>query len=351
MKTRAAVHVGHGRPMQIDEIELPAPGPSEVIVKQFASGVCHSQLHQLHNQNMRTPAVLGHESTGVVVAKGPAVGYVKEGDHVMTTWLPRDGHPITGPATAPIRFRGQDLQGSSRFTWAEDVIFHQNYVVKMDAAVPTDVTAIIGCAVMTGCGAAMNTARVRPGDSVAVFGVGGVGLCVVQASANLSASPVIAVDLSDEKLEFAQKFGATIGINAAREDPVARIIEITNGGVDFAFDAIGVRVTTEQILRAVRFGNFPAGAADGGTAVLVGVAQGDATLPMGEFFRGNKIYRGTVGGSSVPERDFPLYLRWYKEGRFPLDLLVSRRYRLEQINVACAALERGEIAGRAIIEF
>jgi Zn-dependent alcohol dehydrogenase len=204
---------------------------------------------------------------------------------------------------------------------------------------------------MTGCGAAMNTARVRPGDSVAVFGVGGVGLCVVRASANLSASPVIAVDLSDEKLEFAQKFGATIGINAAREDPVARIIEITNGGVDFAFDAIGVRVTTEQILRAVRFGNFPAGAADGGTAVLVGVAQGDATLPMGEFFRGNKIYRGTVGGSSVPERDFPLYLRWYKEGRFPLDLLVSRRYRLEQINVACAALERGEIAGRAIIEF
>jgi Zn-dependent alcohol dehydrogenase len=204
---------------------------------------------------------------------------------------------------------------------------------------------------MTGCGAAMNTARVRPGDRVAIFGAGGVGLCIVQACANLSAEPVIVVDLSDEKLEFARKFGATIGINAAKEDPVARIIEITGGGVDYAFDAIGVRVTSEQILRAVRFGNFPFGSADGGTAILVGVAQGEATLPMGEFFRGNKIYRGTVGGSSIPERDFPLYLRWFREGRLPLDLLVSRRYTLDQINEACAALEQGQIAGRAIIEF
>jgi Zn-dependent alcohol dehydrogenase len=353
MKTRAAVHIEYGKPMLIDEIDLPDPGDHFVIVKQFASGVCHSQLHQLHNPSQRVPIVIGHESTGVVVAKGRNVTHVKEGDHVMTTWLPRAAHAgYQDHEPATVKVRGQEMRAgilNSVFTWAEDVIVDSEYVVPMDQDVATDVTSIIGCAVMTGCGAAINTAKVRPGDSVAVFGVGGVGLCIVQACANLSADPIIVVDLSDEKLEFAKQFGATIGINARNEDPVALIREITGGGADFAFDAIGAKVTMEQILGAVRDGVFAY--SEGGTAMLVGVPQTTAELDMRQVFRGAKIYRGTVGGTGRPDHDFPLYVRWYQEGKLPLDKLVSRRYKLDEINDACAALERGEIAGRAILTF
>jgi Zn-dependent alcohol dehydrogenase len=355
VKTRAAVHLNYGEPLIIDEIDLPDPGPSQVIVSQYASGVCHSQLHQLHNPDMRRPLVIGHESTGVVVATGDAVTHVKEGDRVMVTWVRRslvDGLPPTAPTK--LTFRGLPVNlgvGGTLgvFTWAESTIVDEQFIVKLPDGVATDVTAIIGCAVMTGCGAVLNSAAVRPNDSVAVVGVGGVGLCIVQAAANVGAYPIIAVDLQDEKLEFATKFGATIGVNAAKEDAVARIQAITSGGADFAFDAIGVARTTEQILAAIRPG--VTGLCDGGTAVLVGVPHGaPPSLNMRDIF-GGKIFRGAPGGTSRPDRDFPMYVRWFKEGKLPLDLLVSRRFKLEQINEACAALERGEIAGRAIIEF
>jgi len=211
-----------------------------------------------------------------------------------------------------------------------------------------DVTAIVGCAVMTGCGAVIHSAKVRPGDSVAVIGAGGVGLCVLQTAANMGANPVIAVDLSDDKLAFAKRFGATIGVNAAREDAVQRIIELTNGGADFVFDAIGLAKTTEQMLAATRPGVN--GLRDGGTAVLVGVPHGPApTINVRDMFTG-KIFRGAPGGSCRPDRDLPMFVRWFKEGRLPLDALVTRRYRLEQINEACDDLAHGKIAGRAIVE-
>lgn len=349
MKTRAAIHVEHKHPLVVDEIELPDPGPEQVVVQQFASGVCHSQLHQIHNPASRRPLLLGHESTGVVLAKGSAVTHVKEGDRVMLTWIPRaafDG--MQRPAPASMRFRGEEVRAGGVFTWAECTIADQNYVVRLDEDAPTDVTAIIGCAVMTGCGAALNTAGVRANDSVAVYGVGGIGLCIVQASSNAGAYPIIAIDLMDDKLEFARKFGATHTVNASNDDPIERIREITGGGADYAFDAIGVPKTMEQVLPSVRPG--VGGLREGGTAVLVGVPQVPATLNMRDLFSG-RTYRGSIGGSSRPDRDFPMFLRWFKEGRLPLDLLVTRRYKLDQINEACGALERGEITGRAILEF
>ena len=348
MKTRAAVHVQHGKPMVVEEVELPDPGPEQVIVKQFASGVCHSQLHQLHNPASRTPLVLGHESTGVVVARGSSVRHVKEGDRVMVTWIPRAAEPgMARPQPATIKFRGEDVTAGA-FTWTETTIADQQLVVKMAGDVATDVTAIIGCAVMTGCGAAINTAKVQEGDSVAVFGVGGVGLCIVQACANVGADPIIAVDLSDEKLAFARKFGATLGVNAADEDAVMKVRELTNGGADFAFDAIGVPKTMEQVLPAVRPG--VGGLREGGTAVLVGVPQTTATLNMRDLFSARR-YIGTIGGSSRPDVDFPMYVQWFKDGKLPLDLLVTQRFKLDQINEACHALEKGEIAGRSILVF
>jgi Zn-dependent alcohol dehydrogenase len=359
MKTPAAIFVESGKPMVIDDIDLPDPGPTQVLVRQFATGVCHSQLHELNRPNPTLPLVLGHESTGIVSAVGSEVSHVKEGDHVMVTWVQRNASRGTPrPTPASVTYKGGKVNFGApaftgTFTWSRDTVADQQMVVPLDKDVATDVTSIIGCAVMTGAGAAMNSAQVRPGNSVAIIGAGGVGLSVVQACANLSAHPIIVVDLADEKLEFAKKFGATIGINARNEDPVARVRELMGGemtsGVDFAFDAIGIGQTMEQILHMAR-ARLP-GDSSGGTAVLVGVPHGQMpTLPMHMLF-GGKVYRGAPGGNSTPDRDFPLLVRWFKDGKLPLDLMVTRRYQLDQINEACDALAHGQIAGRAIVEF
>jgi Zn-dependent alcohol dehydrogenase len=348
VKTRAAIHVEHGKPLVVDEIDLPDPGPAQVVVRQFASGICHSQLHQLNNPASRTPLVLGHESTGVVLAAGSSVRHVREGDRVIITWIPRNSSE-GGVRPPPTRLLfNSDSINAGVFTWSEVTIVDQMYVVPLSLEAPADLASVIGCAVMTGCGAVINTAGVSQGQSVAVLGVGGVGLCIVQAAANVGASHVVAVDLSDDKLDYARRFGATSCINATREDPVVRIRESLNGGVDFAFDAVGVPTTMEQVLAAVRPG--VGGVREGGTAVLVGVPQTAATLNMRDLFSG-RTYRGSLGGSCRPDRDFPVFLDWYAKGKLPLDLLVTRRYRLEDINSACQSLERGEITGRAIIDF
>lgn len=359
MKTPAAIFVEAGKPLVVDDIDLPDPGPTQVLVRQFATGVCHSQLHELHRPNPSVPIVLGHESTGVVVAAGKEVPHVKEGDNVMVTWVPRNATRHTPrPTPANVAYKGTTVNFGAptytgTFTWSRDTVADQQMVVPLENGVATDVTSIIGCAVMTGAGAALNAAQVRPGDSVVVIGAGGVGLCVIQACANLDADPIIVVDLTDEKLEFAKKFGGTIGINAREVDPVAKVRELMGGeptsGVDFAFDAIGIGRTMEQILHMAR-ARRP-GERDGGVAVLVGVPHGEMpTLPMHMLF-GGKVYRGAPGGCSTPDRDFPLLVRWFKQGKLPLELMVTRRYKLEQINEACDALARGEIAGRAIVEF
>ena len=271
-------------PLRIEELVLPDPGPHQVLVKQFASGVCHSQLHQMHNPR-KNPVLLGHESTGVVLAAGAEVRHVKEGDTVMVTWVPRDrDHADRQPERSVLDLPdGTAAFSQNVFTWADHTIADEQYVVSMPSSVPTDVTAILGCAVMTGAGAVYHTAGVRQGQSVAVFGVGGVGLSAINAAAVVEADPIIAVDLSDEKLEFAQKFGATIGVNASRGDAVEQIRDLTRrddesdmagrpvAGVEFAFDCIGVRQTMEQILPAVRSGVL--GERSGGVAVLVGVPQ------------------------------------------------------------------------------
>lgn len=356
-KTPAAIYVEEGKPMVIDDIDLPDPGPTQVSVRHFATGVCHSQLHELHRPNPTLPLVLGHESTGVVTAVGSGVAHLKEGDHVMVTWVPRHAS-ATQPTPAKVTYGSRQVHFGApaytgTFTWSRDTVADEQMVVPLDNDVATDVTSIIGCAVMTGVGAAINAAVVRPGDSVAIIGVGGVGLSVVQGCANMSADPIIVVDLTDEKLEFAKQFGATIGVNASNVDPVAAVREIMGGqmtsGVDYAFDAIGVGQTMNQILQMAR--GRRQGERDGGVAVLVGVPHGEMpTLPMPMLF-GGKVYRGAPGGCSTPDRDFPLLVRWFKQGRLPLDKLVTRRYTLEQINEACDALGAGEIAGRAIVEF
>ncbi len=335
-------------PLRIEEIKLPDPGPYQVVVKQFASGVCHSQLHQMHRPRTFN-VVLGHESTGVVLAMGSKVDHVKEGDRVMVTWVARDRENIKrAPEPAVLDLPdGSTARSQNVFTWADHTIADEQYVVKMPADVPTDVTAIIGCAVMTGAGAVYHTACVMETQSVVIFGVGGVGLSAIAAAAVVGADPIIAVDLSDEKLAFAEKFGATIGVNASQVDPVEKVRELTNGGADFAFDCIGVKATMEQIMPAVRSGVV--GGESGGTAVLVGVPMTTAELNMIDMLIGEKTYKGSIGGSCKPDRDFPMFIRWFKEGQLDLNALVTQRYKLDDINVATDAPQAGQIAGRSIL--
>jgi|TARA_B110000914_G_scaffold44903_1_gene38074 Zn-dependent alcohol dehydrogenase len=349
-------------PLKVVDVELPDPAPHQVIVKQFASGVCHSQLHQMHTPR-QSPVVLGHESTGIVLQKGSAVTHVKEGDTVMVTWVPRDANAATrDPDRAELKLAdGSTAVSQNVFTWADTTIADEQFVVKVDANIEKEVTSIIGCAVMTGAGAVENTAAVKEGDSVAIFGVGGVGLSAVVAAKKLGANPIIAIDLDDEKLAFAKEFGATHTINAGATDPVAAIKALTThsdrstmfegpvSGADFVFDCIGLKQTMEQIVPAVRSGHF--GAEPGGTAVLVGVPMTSVELNATDMLINEKKFIGSIGGSCSPDRDFSKYLEWYAEGSLNLDSMVTARYSIDDINEATRALAAGEIAGRAILVF
>ena len=349
MKTRAAIQIAPGDRLAVDELELPDPRADQVIVKLFSSGVCHSQLHQMENAGLARPLILGHEGTGIVAQVGRDVTHLKEGDHAIVTWVPRTpvrGRPVVPPSG--ITYHAEPVRGNG-YTWGEDVLISGDYVVPIAKDVPTDISCIVGCAVLTGAGAVLNTAKVRPGESVAVYGAGGVGLCAIQMASILEAYPVIAVDLTDEKLQMAHEFGATHMENACKGDPVEAIQEITNGGVDYAFDAIGLKITNEQILPSTR-GGGPGADNHGGMAVLIGLPGWDITIDSRLFVTHQRQYRGSLG-ATYPDKDFAMFLRWYQEGKFPLDKLVTRRYTLDDINEACDALKSGEIAGRAIIEY
>jgi Zn-dependent alcohol dehydrogenase len=347
--------------LRVEDIDLPDPGPTQVIVRQFASGVCHSQLHQMHRPR-QSPVILGHEATGIVEKAGKQVRHVGEGDTVLVTWVPRDAARARElPVRATLEVSDGLAQSENVFTWANRTLADEQYVVKVDPSIPKDVTSIIGCAVMTGAGAVVHTAAVRKGESVAIFGVGGVGLSAVAGARIAGAYPIIAVDLDDAKLEFARRFGATHTVNAKQTDPVEAIHALTPrpgeftimktpaSGVDYAFDCIGIKKTMEQIVPACRPGHF--GVHSGGCAVLVGVPTTHVELNAIDVLINEKRFIGSIGGSCVPDRDFPMFLDWQRRGELDLDALITARYTIDQINEATAALESGRISGRAILEF
>lgn len=351
MKSKAALQIESGGPLVIDEIDIPDPGPNQVTVRNFASGVCYSQVHQLRNPGLPRPMGLGHEGSGVVTQVGKEVTHVREGDHVISTWVSRS--PITGlPVSKPTgaTLKGQTLIADGDvYTWSEHMVTFGEKVIPMSRSDPTDISCLIGCAVLTGAGAVLHTAKVGRGESVAVFGAGGVGLSAIGAAAIVGADPIIAVDLDDRKLEFARQFGATHGINAADVDPVNAIGEIRPGGVDYALDAVGAPSTAVQILDAVKQGG-PRADNQGGMAVLLGIPIADVSFDLNAILLYQRHYCGSLGATE-PDADFPLFLEWMREGKFPLGKLVTNRYSLEQIEEARAALEEGQILGRAIIEF
>ena len=353
MRSRAAIFRSTEEPILVEEVELGDPAPGDVLVQMTATGVCHSDLHYLRGyREITRPTLMGHEGTGEVVAVGEGVAHVAPGDRIITALVPRDGDP-TGKSTpssaSSVRWRGEELDGhqNSIYTWAEHALLNADYVVKVPPQTPPDVAAPLGCGVVTGAGTVLNALDAQPGRSAAVFGVGGVGLSAIAALRVRECEPIIAIDLSDEKLEFARRFGATEVVNASDGDPIARIRELSGGGVDYAIDAIGARGTTEQIVRAVMQRR---GAQRGGVAAMLATGN-TVRVPTGEMVTGQKTLIGVLLGSAVPERDVPELLRWHREGIFDLDALVTERYALDEINEATSRLGSGKVFGRGIVVF
>jgi S-(hydroxymethyl)glutathione dehydrogenase / alcohol dehydrogenase len=343
-----------------DDVELVDVGPGEVRVKIEATGVCHSDLSCMNGTIPQPPpAVLGHEGAGVVAEVGDGVASVAVGDHVIVAWSPPCGHcsfcvgrkqpnlcsniqMIMG-GTPHFRLGGDPVFGmAGAGTFAEEVILPQEGVVKIDDDVPLEIASLIGCGVMTGVGAAINTAKVTPGSSVVVFGCGGVGISVIQGARVAGASEIVAVDLNPDKLEQAKAFGATHGCAPDEVDSLKA--SITGGdGFDFAFEAIGLPATMRASYDAVR---------RGGTACIVGVGKLDEFVQFSAFelFFSEKTLVGSYYGSADVRSDFHRLLNLWKNGRLDLDAMISRRIKLDEINDAFEAMRRGEVI-RQVISF
>jgi len=349
MNSKAAIHTEHGKKLTLGDVQIPDPRPDQVLLKLHSSGICHSQLHQMHNPEAPTPALLGHEGTGTVIATGSDVNNVQEGDLAIVTWVDRE--PVKGrqsyPATG-VTFNEAPLSGVT-YTWGEDVLVRSGYVVKIPKTSDKYKSSIVGCAVLTGAGAVLHTAKVRPENSVAIFGVGGVGLSALIMAKILEAYPIIAVDLLDEKLQFAKEFGATHLINSSLDDPIEKVFEIVPNGLDYAFDTVGVKATTEQILPVTRSGG-PGADNLGGMSVLVGIPGSELTVDPRLIMFHQRTYRGSLG-ATYPVEEFPMYLKLFKENKFFLDKLVTKTYSFDEIVDSYKDLDSGKILGRAIVKF
>ena len=370
--TRAAVLMAVGQPLEVrDDVEVEAPHAGEVAVRMVASGVCHSDLSMQNGTLLTpTPVVLGHEGAGVIDALGEGVDEefgLAVGDHVVISWVPqcgacffcRRGQAELCETTQMSVAMACLLDGTTRFsagglplrqmsaagTFAERSVIPAVSAIKVDPALDLKVAALIGCGVLTGVGAALNTARIAEGDTVAVVGCGGVGLNVIQGSAIAGAGQIIAVDVNPAKLELARTFGATAAVDAGARDAVSGVMELTGQrGADVAFEVIGLQQTIDQTIGMTR---------RGGQAVLVGVPRMDAVVNVPAFFGvvlAEKTIRGCWYGGSDVRRDIPHIVDLYRAGRLRLDELISRTIGLDEVNEAFEALRQSAVA-RTVIEY
>jgi S-(hydroxymethyl)glutathione dehydrogenase/alcohol dehydrogenase len=349
--------------LEITEVSIDSPGPREVLIRTAAAGLCHSDLHFMEGKYpYLTPAVLGHESAGVVEAVGRDVSYVKPGDHVITCLSVFCGHCSyciegrpslcsnkevecqRGPDEAPrLSIDGKPaFQFLNLSSFAEQMLVHEHAIVKIREDMPLDRAALIGCGVMTGVGAVFRTANVQPGETVAVVGAGGIGLSAIQGARIAGAGRIIAVDMVESKLEVARQMGATDTVNAADTDAVAAVHEITGGGVHKSFEAVGLKQTAEQSFGMLR---------NGGTATVIGmIPVGTMVEIHGVDFLYEKKLQGSNMGSNQFRTDMPRLVDMYLDGRLMLDEMVSARIRLEDINDGFEAMKTGSVT-RSVIEF
>jgi S-(hydroxymethyl)glutathione dehydrogenase/alcohol dehydrogenase len=365
MKITAVVARAIGA-LSVEQVELQAPQAGEALVRMRAAGVCHSDLHTYKGELRTTPPVaLGHEGAGVVEAVGPGVTKVKPGDRVMINWLPsclECPTCLAGRPTLCERFPATTLasrmpDGTLRHTTEDGLelkpylssatmgdyaVIHQNGLVPLPDDVSFEVAAVIGCAVMTGVGAVLNTAQIVPGSSAVVIGCGGVGLSALLGCVLAGCAPLIAVDIVPSKLEFARSLGATHVINSREVDAVKEIRRLTRIGPDYAFDSVGAAATMSQALLSVR---------PGGTAVVMGMhaLKDEVPISAGALIAQNKRLLGSFAGSSKPLVDLPKLLELYRAGRLPVDKLITHRYPLNQVAQAFADLEAGKVARGVLV--
>lgn len=375
MQTDAAVLYDMGkpapyadsRPLQIERIELDNPGPGEVLVEMVGAGLCHSDLSVIDGSRPRPmPMVLGHEAAGVVREVGAGVRDLRPDDHVIFSFVPMCGHCIpcaTGrPALcergAQANAAGQLLSGATRIHnphgqnvhhhlgvsgFARHTITAQESLIRIDPGVPLENAALFGCAALTGVGAVINTARVEPGTAVAVWGLGGVGLSVIMGARLAGAWPIIAVDTLGSKLALAQELGAVHTVNAAETDPVEAVRELTSGGAQYVFEAVGSERALMQAYQATR---------RGGTTITVGLPGPSRmfSVPAVSITAEERTIKGSFMGSAIPRRDIPRLLGLHQAGLLPIEKLLTRTIALEQINEGFDALATGA-AVRQIIRF
>jgi alcohol dehydrogenase len=375
MQTKAAVLYGmespapyaESQPLKVEQIDLRGPGAGEVLVEVAGAGLCHSDLSVINGSRPRVmPMVMGHEASGIVREVGEGVHDLQPGDHVVCAFVPACGHCLpcaTGrPALcengAGTNTAGTLLNGTGHFTsqtgqllhhhlgvsaFSEYTVVAQESLVKIDPTLPLSIAALFGCAVMTGVGAVLNTAQVQPGTSVAVFGLGGVGLSAIMGARAVGAYPIIAVDVLAPRLELAQRLGATHTVLASQDDPVTAIREITSGGAHYAFESVGNERVLAQAYQATR---------RGGTTVTIGLPHPSKQLTISavSLVAEERTLKGSYMGSAVPRRDIPRFIRLYQAGLLPVDQLFSRSIALEEINAGFDALATGA-AVRQVVRF
>ena len=335
-RTQAAILFELGQPLRVVDIDLPELKPGQVLVDLAYSGVCHTQLSEARGKRGADPFLphaMGHEGAGIVLEIGQGVRKVKPGDHVVLSWIKGRGADV--PSTV-YRSNGQKINSGAVCTFMRHAITCENRLVAIPEVMPLRTAALLGCVVPTGCGVIINTAKVQKGQSVAVFGTGGVGLCAILAAVRNGAYPIVAVDILDYKLSHARQAGATHLVNASRQNALAEILKITNGqGVDYSIESAGTPRAMESAFKAVRNG--------GGLCIIAGNAPAGETITLNPFdlIKGKRIV-GSWGGETDPERDIPLYAESYLDGRLKLDQLITNEYTLEDTNQALDSLEQGK---------
>ena len=366
MKTRAAVLSAMGtpgpyatsKPLVIEELELDLPGPGEVLVRIKAAGLCHSDLSVINGDRPRPlPMALGHEAAGIVEEVGPGIADLARGDHVVCVFVPSCGHcgpcaegrPALCEPGAAVNGAGTLLSGARRLHradgtpvqhhlgvsgFAEYATVSRHSLVKVDPELPLDEAALFGCAVLTGVGAVVNTARVQAGASTAVIGLGGVGLCSLLGAVAAGAREIVAIDLADDKLAFARQLGATATFNAKDPDCAEQVRSHTGGGVEFAFELAGSVRALELAYKITR---------RGGTTVTAGLPPPTATmaLPAVNLVAEERTLKGSYIGTAVPSRDIPRFIQLYQRGRLPVDRLMSGSLSLDEINLGFDRLHDG----------
>jgi S-(hydroxymethyl)glutathione dehydrogenase/alcohol dehydrogenase len=362
---KASVLFEQGAPLRVEELDLEGPREGEVLVRMAASGVCHSCLHAADGswKGVPVPIVLGDEGAGTVESVGAGVRDLEAGDHVILSWAPTCGRchycVIGRPNLCEKRLPGRGLlpDGTTRMaldgkpvyhyghvaTYASRTVVHESSAIRIDPAMPLDRAALVGCSVMTGVGAVLNTARVPAGASMAVFGTGGVGLNVVQGGAMVAAHPIIAVDVKPARLEHALGLGATHAVDASKEDPATAVLRITGRGADFTFVAVGDARAVGQAADAL---------APGGTCVVIGVPPTGQTFPLDvrPLVTGERAIVGSSYGGARTREDLPRLVMLYQAGKLKIDELITKRYGLDEANEAFRALAAGEL-GRGLIVF